>query len=60
MKTKKQTNRKCKDCELIIPFIPKRIRCINCHKGFIDKGFLNSSRSNDTPADNDYIIIDNE
>lgn len=44
MKAKKQINRKCQDCKIIIPFIPKRIRCIDCHKQFIND-------------DNDYIII---
>ena len=55
----KSTERKCKDCEVIIPYIPRKIRCINCHKQFIDEGFLNSSRSNNIPADNDndYIIL---
>ena len=57
MKAKKQINRKCQDCKLIIPFIPKRVRCIDCHKRFIDIGYLNSGRSNDMSADNDYIII---
>ena len=57
MKTKKQTHRKCQDCELVIPFIPKRVRCIDCHKRFLDIGYLSSCRSNDTSADNDYIII---
>ncbi len=32
----KPTERKCKDCELIIPYIPRKIRCINCYKKYIN------------------------
>ncbi len=30
----KPTERKCKDCELIIPYIPRKIRCIDCYKKY--------------------------
>jgi hypothetical protein len=30
----KPTERKCKDCEVIIPYIPRKIRCIECYKKY--------------------------
>ena len=30
----KPTERKCKDCELIIPYIPRKIRCIDYYKKY--------------------------
>ena len=30
----KPTERKCKDCISIIPYISRKIRCINCYKKY--------------------------
>ena len=30
----KPTERKCKDCTCIIPYIPRKIRCIDCYKKY--------------------------
>ena len=28
----KKTERKCKDCDVVISYIPRKIRCPNCHQ----------------------------
>ena len=30
--SKKKTERKCKDCSIEFPYIPRRVRCVECYK----------------------------
>lgn len=34
-------NRKCKDCSKYIIYIPKKVRCIECYKKYINKSYIN-------------------
>lgn len=38
----KITERKCKDCDVIISYIPRRIRCLDCHKKYIDNAMIST------------------
>ena len=38
----KITERKCKDCDVIISYIPRRIRCLVCHKKYIDNAMIST------------------
>ena len=31
---KKQLERQCKDCQHTFPYIPRRIRCVDCYKKY--------------------------
>ena len=36
----KNTDRKCKYCDIIISYIPRKIRCLDCHKKFLDNAMI--------------------
>ena len=38
----KITERKCKDCDVVISYIPRRIRCLDCHKKYIDNAMVST------------------
>ena len=38
----KITERKCKDCDVVISYIPRRIRCLDCHKKYIDNAMIST------------------
>ena len=42
----KITDRKCKDCDIIISYIPRKIRCLDRHEKFIDNATISSKNEN--------------
>ena len=44
MKTK-ITNRKCKDCYIIISYIPRRIRCLDCHHKNFNNAIISQKKN---------------
>jgi hypothetical protein len=42
--TKNITQRKCKDCDIIIDYIPRKVRCLNCHQKHIDNAMISTKR----------------
>ena len=41
----KITERKCKDCDTIISYIPRKIRCLECHQKYIDNTMFSTKNS---------------
>ena len=41
----KITERKCKYCDIFISDIPQRIRCLDCHKYFIDNAMTSNKNT---------------
>ena len=40
----KITDRKCKDCDIIISFIPRKIRCYDCHNIYIENAMISNKK----------------
>ena len=38
----KITERKCKDCDIIISYIPRKIRCLTCHQKYLDNAIIST------------------
>ena len=43
----KITERKCKDCDVVFPYIPRKVRCGNCHQKYIDNAMITSKKNDD-------------
>ncbi len=43
----KITERKCKDCDSIIAFIPRKVRCLNCRQRYIDNAMISTKKEDD-------------
>ena len=47
----KITERKCKDCDTIISYIPRKIRCLNCHQKNIDNAMISTKNDDFTKGE---------
>ena len=36
----KVSYRKCRDCNIILSYIPRTVRCFDCHKKYIDNAMI--------------------
>ena len=43
----KITERKCKDCDIIISYIPRKIKCLNCHQKNIDNAMISTKNDDE-------------
>ena len=41
----KITERKCKYCDTIISYIPRKVRCLDCHEKFLDNAMITSKNT---------------
>ena len=40
--------RKCRDCYIMLSYIPRMVRCFDCHKKYLDNAMIsNKNDSND-------------
>lgn len=37
----KQRRRKCRDCKILFPFAPRKVRCMDCYKKYVTKEPIN-------------------
>ena len=44
----KITERKCKDCDTIISYIPRHIRCLDCHQKYLDNAMFSKKKDDFT------------
>ena len=45
MRTKKIiTERKCKDCDTIIEYRPRIVRCFDCHRKYLDDAMITTKK----------------
>ncbi len=47
MMKNKITERKCKDCDTIIDYIPRKVRCLDCHQKYIDNAMISTKKKDD-------------
>ncbi len=40
----KNTERKCKDCEVIISYIPRKVRCNDCHQNYLNNAMITTRK----------------
>ena len=43
----KNTERKCKDCDTIISYIPRKVRCTNCYQKYLDNAMISTKKNDD-------------
>ena len=44
----KVSYRKCRDCDIMLSYIPRMVRCFDCHKKYLDNAMIsNKNDSND-------------
>jgi len=43
----KNTERKCKDCEVIISYIPRKVRCNDCHQNYLNNAIITTKNKDD-------------
>ena len=53
----KITERKCKDCDFIISYIPRKVRCFNCHQKHIDNAMISPKKDEDFTKGNQYELM---
>ena len=42
----KVSYRKCRDCDIMLSYIPRMVRCFDCHKKYLDNDMI--SNKNDS------------
>ena len=50
----KITERKCKDCDTIISYVPRKIRCLDCHQKNIDNAMISTKKNDDFTKGKQY------
>ena len=50
----KNTERKCKDCDTIIAYIPRKVRCSNCHQKYLDNAMITTKNEDDFTKGKQY------
>ena len=53
----KITERKCKDCDVVFPYIPRKIRCGNCHQKYIDNAMITCKKNDDFTKGKQYELM---
>ena len=48
------TERKCKDCDTIISYIPRQIRCLDCHQKYLDNAMFSTKKDDDFTKGKQY------
>jgi len=43
----KNTDRKCKDCDTIISYIPRKVRCDLCYKNHLNNSMITTKNKNE-------------
>ena len=38
----KVSSRKCRDCDIILSYIPRMVRCFDCHKKYLDNAMISN------------------
>ena len=58
----KNTERKCKDCEVIISYIPRKVRCNDCHQNYLNNAMITTKKRENfiksTKLENDKRLKD--
>ena len=57
--------RKCRDCYIMLSYIPRMVRCFDCHKNYLDNAMISNKndsedKKNDFNLINSYNIIQND
>ena len=50
----KITERKCKECETIISYIPRKIRCLDCHQKHINNAMFSTKKDDNFTKGKQY------
>ena len=50
----KNTERKCKDCDTIIAYIPRKVRCSSCHQKYLDNAMIATKNEDDFTKGKQY------
>jgi len=50
----KNTDRKCKDCDTIISYIPRKVRCDLCYKNHLNNSMITTKNKNDFTKEQHY------
>ena len=47
--------RKCRDCYIMLSYIPRMVRCFDCHKKYLDNAMI-SNKNDSNHKKNDCFI----
>ena len=53
----KITERTCKDCDTVISYIPRKVRCANFHQKYIDNAMITSKKDDDFTKGKRYELM---
>jgi hypothetical protein len=53
----KITERKCKECETIISYVPRKIRCLDCHQKHINNAMFSTKKDDDITKEQKLEIL---